>query len=101
MYANQLFLNRNICHFTVKGVIGLGYKVSQKGLHVDKEKIEEIENLPRPILVNGLASFLRNVGFYRDFIKDLSKFELPLCMLFEKEAKFYFDNACVAVFMCL
>jgi len=46
-----------------KGVV-LGHVVSNKGIKVDKTKMEVIENLPPPILVKGVQSFLGHVDFY-------------------------------------
>jgi len=54
----NLLLNWEKCHFMVKEGIVFGYKVSQKGLEVEKAKIEVIEKLPPPILVKGVHSFL-------------------------------------------
>ena len=52
-----------------QGVV-LGHVVSNKGIEVDKAKIEVIERLPPPNSVKGIRSFLGHVGFYRHFIKD-------------------------------
>ncbi|XP_049414650.1 uncharacterized protein LOC125877383 [Solanum stenotomum] len=97
----NLVLNCEKCHFMVKEGIVLGHKVSQKGLEVDKAKIEVIEKLPSPISVKGVHNFLGHTGFYRRFIKDFSKIALPLCILLEKEVKFNFNDACVTAFQCL
>ncbi|KAH0743140.1 hypothetical protein KY290_031133 [Solanum tuberosum] len=97
----NLLLNREKCHFMVKEGIILGHKVSQKGLEVDKAKIEVIEKLPPPICVKGVQSFLGHAGFYRRFIKDFSKIAYPMCKLLEKEVKFLFDEACLRSFECL
>ncbi|XP_049362958.1 uncharacterized mitochondrial protein AtMg00860-like [Solanum verrucosum] len=88
-------------HFMVKEGIVLGHKVSQKGLEVDKAKIEVMEKLPSPISVKGVRNFLGHNGSYRRFIKDFSKIAHPLCKLLEKEVKFYFDDACMMAFRCL
>jgi len=55
-----------------KGVV-LGHVVSNKGMEVDKAKVEVIEKLPPPTSVKGMRSFLLHVGFYWRFIKDFSK----------------------------
>ncbi|XP_055826340.1 uncharacterized protein LOC129894705 [Solanum dulcamara] len=68
---------------------------------VDKAKIEVIENLPPPISVNGVRSFLGHAGFYWLFIKDFSKIARPMCSLLEKEAKFIFDDKCLQSFELL
>nr|GEZ64839.1 hypothetical protein [Tanacetum cinerariifolium] len=41
-------------HFMVKEGIVLGYKISKKGIEVDKEKIEVILKLPHPTTVRGI-----------------------------------------------
>ena len=50
----------------------LRHLVSERGIEVDKAKIEVIEKLPPPVNVKGICSFLGHVGFYRRFIKDFS-----------------------------
>ena len=52
-----------------KGVV-LGHLVSDKGIEVDRAKVEVIEKLPPPTSVKGIRSFLGHAGFYRRFIKD-------------------------------
>ena len=74
-------LNWEKCHFMVKEGIVLGLRISEKGIEVDRAKVEVIERLPPPISVKDLRSFLGYVGFYRRFIKDFSKIAHPLCKL--------------------
>lgn len=45
-----------------------------------------------------MRSFLEHVGFYQQFIKNLSKIVHPLCKLLEKDGKFMFDDACLKAF---
>ena len=94
----NLVLNWEKCHFMVKEGIVLGHRISEKGIEVDKAKVEVIEKLPPPISVKGVRSFLRHAGFYKRFIKDFSKIVHPLCKLLEKECKFYFEDACLRAF---
>ncbi|MCQ7416389.1 RNA-directed DNA polymerase, partial [Salmonella enterica] len=97
----NLVLNWEKCHFMVKEGIVLGHKVSEKGLEVDKAKISAIEQLPPPINVKGVRSFLGHAGFYRRFIKDFSKVAKPLCHLLEKDAPFVFSKECLLAFNLL
>ncbi|KAL8091615.1 hypothetical protein AgCh_034028 [Apium graveolens] len=94
----NLVLNWEKCHFMVRQGIILGHKVSRKGLEVDKAKVGVIENLPPLISVKGIRSFFGHAGFYRRFIKDLSKISKPLCSLLEKDVPFKFDDECFAAF---
>ena len=73
-----------------KGIV-LGHKISAAGLEVDQAKVSIIETLLPPTTVKGIRSFLWQDGFYRRFIKDLSKISKPLFKLLEKDAKFDFD----------
>ena len=42
-----LVLNWEKCHFMVKEGIVLGHRISEKGIEVDRAKVEVIERLPR------------------------------------------------------
>ena len=85
----------------VKEGIFLGHQISAKGIEIDKAKVEIIEQLPPPLNVKGVRSFLGHAGFYRRFIKDFSKIAKPMTNLLEKEATFVFDDACLEAFITL
>ena len=68
----NLILNWEKCHFMVKEGIVLGHRISEKGIEVDRAKIEAIDKLLPPTTVKGVRSFLGHAGFYRRFIKDYS-----------------------------
>ncbi|RVW73740.1 Retrovirus-related Pol polyprotein from transposon 17.6 [Vitis vinifera] len=72
---------------TVYGGIFLGHIISEKGIEVDKAKVELIAKLPSPTTVKGVRQFIGHVGFYRRFIQDFSKLSRPLCELLAKDAK--------------
>ncbi|RVW23640.1 putative mitochondrial protein [Vitis vinifera] len=59
----------------------------EKGIEVDKAKVELIAKLPSPTTVKGVRQFLGHAGFYRRFIQDFSKLSRPLCELLAKDAK--------------
>ncbi|CAN6556588.1 unnamed protein product [Malus baccata var. baccata] len=90
----NLVLNWEKCHFMVKHGIVLGHLISNKGIEVDKAKIEVIVKLPPPTSVKNVRSFLGHAGFYRRFIKDFSKISRPLCNLLVKDACFDFNADC-------
>ncbi|KAL1190749.1 RNA-directed DNA polymerase-like protein [Cardamine amara subsp. amara] len=94
----HIVLNWEKCHFMVRDGILLGHKISERGIEVDKAKIEVMMSLQPPNSVKGIRSFLGHAGFYRRFIKDFSKIARPLTRLLCKEVKFEFDNACLEAF---
>ncbi|RVX20800.1 Retrovirus-related Pol polyprotein from transposon 17.6 [Vitis vinifera] len=74
-----------------QGIV-LGHIISEKGIEVDKAKVELIVKLPSPTTVKEVRQFLGHAGFYRRFIKDFSKLSKPLCELLAKDAKFIWDE---------
>ena len=70
----NLVLNWGKCHFMVNQGIVLGHIISNKGIEVDKPKIELISKLPSLTNVKTVRQFLGHAGFYRRFIKDFQKF---------------------------
>ena len=77
----------------VREGIVLGHLVSERGIEVDKTKIEVIEQLPPPVNIRGIHSFLGHVGFYCRFIKHFSHIARPLTNLLAKDVLFEFDDA--------
>ena len=55
-----------------QGIV-LGHIISNKGIEVDKAKVELISKLPSPTIVKAPSQFLGHAGFYRRFIKDFFK----------------------------
>ncbi|MCO6516940.1 MAG: RNA-directed DNA polymerase, partial [Snodgrassella sp.] len=94
----NLVLNWEKCHFMVKQGIVLGHIISEKGIEVDKSKVDLVRHLPSPTSVREVRSFLGHAGFYRRFIKDFSKIAQPLCRLLQKEVAFEFTKECMASF---
>ena len=66
-----------------RGIV-LWHRISEKGIEVNRSKVEVIERLPPPISVKGVRSFLGHAGFYWRFIKDFTKIAHHLCNLLEK-----------------
>ncbi|RDY00566.1 Retrovirus-related Pol polyprotein from transposon 17.6, partial [Mucuna pruriens] len=77
----NLVLNFEKCHFMVTEGIVLGHLVSNKGIEVDKAKIDIITSLSNPTSMREVRSFLGHAGFYRRFIKNFSTLALPLSKL--------------------
>jgi hypothetical protein len=86
------------CHFMVQQGIVLGHSISNKGIEVDKAKIDIISKLTPPMTAKGVRSFLGHAGFYRRLIKDFSKISRLLCALLAKETKFEWTKECMEAF---
>jgi len=97
----DLVLNWEKCHFMVREGIVLGHHISERGIEVDRAKIEVIEKLPPPVNVKGVRSFLGHAGFYHRFIKDFSHIARTLTSLLAKDAPFDFTDECLAAFHTL
>jgi hypothetical protein len=83
-----------------QGIV-LGHVIPERGIEVDKAKVEEVENLPPPTNIKSLRSFLGQAGFYRRFIEDFSKITKPLTNLLQKDVPFDFNEKCLAAFQTL
>jgi hypothetical protein len=97
----NLVLNWEKCHSMVNEGIILGHKISERGIEVDRAKVEAIEKMPYPRDVKGIHSILGHAGFYRRFIKDFSKISKPLTNLLQKDVPFVFDDDCKEAFETL
>ncbi|RDY08383.1 Retrovirus-related Pol polyprotein, partial [Mucuna pruriens] len=72
----SLVLKFEKCHFMVTKGIMLGHLVSNRGIEVDKSKIDIITSLPNPASVREVHSFLGHARFYRRFIQNFTFQEL-------------------------
>jgi len=61
----NLVLNWEKCNFMVQVGVVLGHVVSNRGIEVDKAKVEVIDKLQPPTSVKGVRGYLGHVGFYR------------------------------------
>ena len=90
----SLVLNWAKFHFMVNQGIVLGHVISNKGIEVDKAKVELISKLPSSTNVKAVRQFLGYASFYKRFIKHFSKIVKPLWELLMKDAKFIWDERC-------
>ena len=97
----HLVLNFEKCHFMVTEGIVLGHVVSERGIQVDKAKVEVIAKLPYPTNQKEVRGFLGHAGFYRRFIKDFAKIAQPLTHLLHNDVEFEFDEGCKRAFQLL
>ena len=73
-----------------QGIV-LGHIISERGIEVDKAKVEFISKFSSPTNVKTVRQFLGHAVFYRRFIRDFSNVAKPLYKLLKKDAKFEWD----------
>ena len=83
-----------------KGIV-LGHKISERGIEVDKAKVDAIQKMPCPKDIKAIRSFLGHAGLYRRFIKDFSKISRPLTNLLQKDIPFVFHDDFLEAFKTL
>ena len=74
----SLFVKLSKCEFHVDEVDFLGFKVSSRGVSMDKSRVIAIEEWPKPENHRDIQVFLGFTNFYRGFIKDYSKVTAPM-----------------------
>ncbi|KJZ71335.1 hypothetical protein HIM_09271 [Hirsutella minnesotensis 3608] len=83
------------CDFEAKSVMYLGFIVEAgKGIRVDPEKVQAIQQWQRPCSVKGVRSFLGFANYYRQFIPRFSNIAAPLTALTKKDAVFAWSKEC-------
>jgi hypothetical protein len=85
---HHLYAKLSKCDFWLKEIKFLGHTISQAGIAVDPDKVQEVMNCKPPTIVCQIQSFLGLAGYYRKFIPDFSRIAKPITELLKKEAKF-------------
>src|SRR3954471_17093838 len=88
----NLVLNWEKFQFMVNEGIVLGHNISERGIEVDRAKIEAIEKMPYLRDIKGIRSFLGHAAFYIRFIKAFSNTSRTLTNLLQKDIPFVFDE---------
>jgi hypothetical protein len=96
--SNQLHAKFSKCEFWLTKVFFLGHVISAEGISVDPSKVNDVLNWMPPMNASEIWSFLRLAGYYRRFIKDLSKIAKPMTRLLETNKDFDWTEECQASF---
>ena len=87
------------CEFETKSTKYLGFILEAgKGIRMDPEKIQAIEEWQAPKTATAVRSFLGFANFYRTFIPKYSDIAMPLVRLTHKNAAFSWNNECQQAF---
>ena len=85
LHQFDLVVNSKKSFFAQKEVEYLGHIVSEKGVHMNPEKVEAVAKWPTPQTQTDVRQFLGLTNFYRRFIKGHSQIAKPLTDLTKKE----------------
>jgi hypothetical protein len=98
---HQLYAKLSKCEFWLKEIKFLGHTISQDGISVDPEKVQEVMDWKPPTTVRQIRSFLGLAGYYRRFIPDFSRIAKPMTELLKKGVKYNWSQKCEDAFHTL
>jgi hypothetical protein len=78
----------------VREIKFLGHTISQDGISVDPEKVQEVMDWKPPTTVRQIHSFLGLAGYYQRFISDFSRIAKPMTELLKKGVKYEWSQKC-------
>ncbi|WMV46298.1 hypothetical protein MTR67_039683 [Solanum verrucosum] len=80
--------------FWLESMAFIGHIISSDGIRVDTQKIEAVQNWPRPTSPTDIRSFLGLAGYYRRFVEGFSSISSSLTKLTQKIVKCQWSKAC-------
>jgi hypothetical protein len=89
---HSLYTKPEKCEFDRESVEYLGYILSADGLTMAADKVQVIQDWPKPQKVKDVQSFLGFANFYRRFIYNFSNIVIPLTRLTCKNIPFVFGE---------
>jgi hypothetical protein len=98
---HHLYAKLSKCDFWLKEIKFLGHTISQAGIVVDPDKVQEVMNWKPPTTVRQIRSFLGLAGYYQRVIPNFSRIAKPITELLKKEAKFVWGQKCEDTFHAL
>jgi hypothetical protein len=101
MSDHRLYAKLSKCDFWLREIKFLGHTISQDGISVDPEKVQEVMNWKPPTTVRQIRSFLGLAGYYRRFIPDFSRIAKPMTELLKKWVKYEWSQKCEDAFHTL
>jgi hypothetical protein len=82
---HRLYAKLSKFDFWLREIKFLGHTISQDGIAVDLEKVQEVMDWKPPTTIRQIQSFLGLEGYYRRFILDFSRIAKPMTKLLKKE----------------
>jgi hypothetical protein len=73
LWEHRLYAKLSKCDFWLKEIKFLGHTISQAGIAIDPDKVQEVMNWKPPTTIRHIRNFLGFAGYYRRFIPDFSR----------------------------
>ena len=87
MEESNLYIKPEKYVWKVKEINFLGLVMGVEGIKMQKEKVAEVLEWPRPKIVKEVQKFLGLANYYRQFVKDFAKLAKLLYRLVRKDEK--------------
>ena len=101
LHHAKLSMKLGKCHFFTKDKQYLGHILGVEGIRPVPAKTEAIKAMHPPVNPKQVCAFLGLVGYYRKFIKNLTKLAKPLTVLTRMDVKFEWTETHHCAFMKL
>jgi hypothetical protein len=98
---HRLYAKLSKCDFWLREIKFLGHNISQDGISIDLEKVQEVMDWKPPTAVRQIRSFLGLARYYRRFIPDFSRIAKPMTELLKKGVKYEWSQKCEDAFHTL
>ena len=92
LLENRLFVKAEKCEFACTSTTFLGYIISAGSISMDPEKVQAVEEWPKPSDCKALQRFLGFAHFYRRFIRNYSTIASALTRLTFTKVHFSWDQ---------
>jgi len=83
----KLYVKKSKCDFASEEIDFVGFRVSEKGIRTQPEKIEALEKWPIPQNVANIRSFTGFTNFYQKFVPNYAHIVAPLSALLRKDTE--------------
>ena len=94
MREKELYAKFSKCQFWLKSVAFLGHIISDDGIRVVTQKIEDVQGCPRHTSPTNIRIFLGLVYYYLRFVEGFASISSPLTKITQKIVKFQWSEAC-------
>ena len=98
---NNLFCKLSKCLFYCEEIDFLGYKIKSGSIAIAEDKLQAIQDFPKPKTQKEVRGFLGLANFSRRFIKNFSQVALPLTKLTKTTEKFQWNPQADQAFVTL